>query len=498
MKVDSPLAAAAAAAVARALPRQRWFGGKARTIGGHTLLDHLAVESGDGSFVLLFMRIAFADGGNADYFIPLSVSRSAPEHMSTLDAEVSNGERTAFISDALHSPEFMKWIFGRLGASAHVETEHGMLHFVPAPGFEGYAAPSETKVVSSEQSNTSVIVDGRTIYKSYRRPEEGSNPDYEIPLMLTTEGSFAFTPRPLGRIDHELNGLRTVGSLSQFVDNEGDCWTYFLGQLSSHLANTSGGEVGSCMEEIGRLADITAMMHNALSAVGGEHFSPVEIGEPDGVKWRDDYLSLLETSRSALTAAMGDLDSHSAVLAESFLGSRAAMANLASSLSALTSGGVHRIRIHGDYHLGQVLKAGDTFYVIDFEGEPMRPLEYRRAPHCALRDVAGMLRSIDYAASFTYGRLGDGCSVPRYTAWRQQAPALFIERYLSSYSPGKPYLPPVHEDTRRSLLFFVAEKAIYELNYELNNRPDWAWIPLSALADIAGGQSGKTFNRDSD
>lgn len=479
-------------ALAEELPAQRWFGGKARKISSHQILDFGECSAGGRRFLLPIIRISFEEGGTEDYFIPLRRLEGDDRESGGISVTLDIPGGSARYSDALHDIEFIRLIFSMLSGGGRIEMHHGEIRAERAEGFHGSlsASPSISKVVSSEQSNTSVILDGRTIYKSYRRLESGENPDYEVAAVLTSRTQFRSIPAPLGKLAYHGKSTSLLGSLSVFIRNEGDCWSYVTGMLSDHfLGGTAPPD--DFIENLGRT---TSAMHNALSSVGGiAGFAPLPIGEEDVLRWKGDYRELLAGALLSLERHMPDMGRSAAEAGQAVMEKRRRLFDAGAAAGNLLGRGIHRIRIHGDYHLGQVLKSGNELYVIDFEGEPMRSLEYRRSPHCALRDVSGMLRSLDYASAFAARRSGTGGAAAE--KWSADASSLFLESYWKGYIPSSEYLPADFGEMKEALRFFTIEKAVYELNYELNNRPEWVEIPLNALARLSG-PAAQTINKD--
>lgn len=478
------------------LQKQRWFGAKAKRIRECELKDYGTAEHAGRLYLFPILTLTYQEGGSDDYFIPL-----AAEAEGTGQGGISIESNGVRYSDALFDRNFMSMIFSMLSSGESVAMQKGSLSAQPAPGFDSYAGePSSVRVVSTEQSNTSVIVDGKSIYKSYRRLERGSNPDYEVPLRLSYSSNFASVPRPLGKLEYADDHSSTLGSLSEFVQNEGDCWTFFLKCLEPYLKLT-GDDVRddnlSCIGWVRKLGSMTAGLHNSLSSLKGEKiFSPVPVTKQDIEKWMEDFRDLVSASLGTLKLGMERLGGTALGIASAIIESGDRLLQAGETVRRLEGVGMHKIRIHGDYHLGQILKAGEQLFIIDFEGEPMRTLEYRRAPHCALRDVSGMLRSLDYSLNYTTRSLGDGkYSIPLSEQWGMTARQAFLESYWSSYSPGAAYLPPNYKAMLEAVRFFEIEKAVYELNYEMNNRPDWADIPMGAIARLSG-ISAQTINND--
>src|SRR5262245_3556867 len=374
----------------------------------------------------------------------------------------------------------------------------------------------------AEQSNSSIVFGDKLILKLFRRTESGINPDLEIGYFLTERVGFPHTPPVAGTIEYRTkNGEgAAVGILQQFVPNEGDAWRQTLDSLSQYFDRSvtrpadelkdlerpmpfvdrlqqpipafAGELIGPYFENIKLLGQRTAEMHVALASdTSDPDFAP----EPFSVLYqRSLYQSmrnhsgqmfqLLKQNLKQLRGAVLDdairvLDQQSDVLSRfRMLLSRKIMAS--------------RTRIHGDYHLGQVLYTGKDYVIIDFEGEPARPLTERRIKRSPMRDVAGMLRSFHYAAyTSLFGHLGSAMVRPEDLAtmepwariWNVWICSTFFNSYLEHAAPGG-FLPTVREELNILLNIYLLEKALYELGYELNNRPDWVRIPLTGILQL--------------
>ena len=372
---------------------------------------------------------------------------------------------------------------------------------------------------SAEQSNTSVLFGDRLIMKLFRHPEPGLNPDCEIGRFLTEEAHFANVAPFGGSIEYikEAEVPTTLGMLQGLVANQGDGWKWMLEELERYYESNAQETVPP--EELSRPVEVagpmavtqasafvcdragvalnaaavlgkrTAEMHLALaSSKTNEAFSPEPISA--------EYLAGLQASINAeaargyelLKKTMSGLADDTVELA-AFLLSRRTRTLDGLGVSELNHVNGQRIRIHGDYHLGQVLRVKTDFVILDFEGEPARPLEVRRAKHSPLKDVAGMLRSFNYAAwaalmKYTSRRPEDQSRLgPWARLWDQSVSAEFLHSYGATVS-GSGLLPSSPSAVRALLDLYLLEKAFYELIYELNSRPDWVKIPLMGIASL--------------
>jgi maltose alpha-D-glucosyltransferase/alpha-amylase len=368
------------------------------------------------------------------------------------------------------------------------------------------------RLLSGEQSNSSVIYGDRMILKFFRRIEEGGNPDLEIGTFLTEKTGFRHIARIAGSLEYEMpQGQRTTQAIMQeFVANRGDAWRYtqeilraFYERVGERLLEQGGANVAEPPEfseeamarllaEMELLGQRTAELHLALSS---EADDGAFAAEPFTAKFQSELLSSVEqlTHRTMglLRLRMSEIPAEykreAADLAEreNEVGERFRYA-LTAPIDAM------RIRIHGDYHLGQVLYTGSDFVIIDFEGEPARPLAERRVKQSPLQDVGGMLRSFHYAAFAPILTPATGHVIPRERVanlsnwaeeWSRRAGDCFLDRYYET-SGEAAYLPSGARERARLLEMYLLAKAIYELGYELNNRPTWVGIPLEGIVRL--------------
>ncbi len=504
--------------LARFLAGRRWFGEKARLAGGGTgsgarIAAVVAVDLAPPA-ALAVVEVDVGDGRTARYQLPLVVRRvdaiPDPGPRAVL-AEVETDAGRALLFDASEDAAFRRALGAAFARGATFGGgESGLTLLVePVAGGGGDARAGspvgalpwgngegdalDSRVGSAEQSNTSIVYGDRAILKLFRRLEEGENPDVEIGRFLTTRTTFRNTPALLGTITLlGRGGERSVaGMLQRFVPGSTDAWSHALERLDAYLRAGGAAEhhfVGDAAE----LGRVTRALHEALASDPTDPaFAPRRAAAADVRQWADGArrsmtagLALLDARAGALPAAA--VDEASALLArrDEF----AALIDAAADAVAGHAGAL--IRHHGDYHLGQVLRAPDgTFYVIDFEGEPARPLAERRERHSALRDAAGMLRSFGYAAAagaMSAGGGTEGTEAPLAEGWERDVRNAYLRGYGEERGTST-FLPDGADATRQLLALFEIEKAFYELAYELNNRPDWVWIPMHGIARLLQG-----------
>jgi trehalose synthase-fused probable maltokinase len=452
--------------LARFLVRQRWFAAKARGVGVRKVLDWAVLEP-EIPLVLLLLTI---DGDR--YYVPVAVAAGAPPDaaMARRGAEV--------VVDAHDDARFGPRLLQAIAAGRTLSGRTGRFGFRSTPGWVFPPDPDArpARRLTGEQSNTSVAL-GDLVLKSLRRPPPGISPELEITRFLTTRTAFRQVPRLAGWIEYAGPGeAATLAVLQEFVPNEGDGWTHVVSALAGRGGRA--GEPDPLVDDVRRLGAITGGLHAALASDAGEAgFRPEPIGRADVARWAGDITRELAAPDLRQRLARDPAD-----LAD-------AVARALAGLDGLADATV-KIRIHGDYHLGQVLKTPDGFVVIDFEGEPARSLAERRLKQSALRDVAGMLRSLDYAAhAVAFGRpeAERASALAALTAWEERARDAFLAGYGTALAQSPvPLAPPSAEALRRACAPFELQKACYELRYEMNNRPDWVAIPLAGISRILG------------
>lgn len=437
---------------------RRWFGDKARPVREVTVEVCDEVTIGNVRMQLVVARFAFEWGPDARYFVPL-LAGDGP----LADREVTANPRVLqWLVEGFTADRVIKgqgtWRWRRIGASF--------------PGLEGldYAA---AKPISGEQSNTSIIFDRRFMGKLFRKVPPGVNPDLEIGEHLMQSGSFRHVPALYGVIELEHNEDRTdIAAIQEFVANNGDGWTWLLGELSDPTKRDA------LLSDIRTLGTRTGEMHIALAqAHGNEAFAPEPIGEDDAQTIIRRVVAEMEGSVEGLAQHLGP-----ARLEQLHKGLGAMMGDAWSMVGTLL------IRVHGDYHLGQTLRTPDgDFMIIDFEGEPSRSMDERRQKLPALKDVAGMVRSLGYAGATIMQGTDDPAARRDIAQWVADASSAFVAAWREATASNDLALAPQGDDAFNSVLnLMIAEKALYETRYEMNNRPDWLWIPLNALLQLVG------------
>ncbi|HVR52469.1 MAG TPA: putative maltokinase, partial [Pseudorhodoferax sp.] len=389
-----------------------------------------------------------------------------------------------------------------IGAGRALATDTGSIRFVPTRAFAELAgsAPEQLTVErqKAQSSNTIVMVGERLFLKGYRRIRKGQNPEFEVGRFLTEVARFTQCAPVAGAVEFVAadGSISTLALLQAHVENQGDGWTYLLGYLERHLEelrtpvaaalpdDVHGAHL-ALMQTLGRR---TAELHLALATRSGDAaFDPEPLTTADVVASREQATADLRQSLDLLHAALPRLPEAMQGEAREVLAASTALAQRIAAGGVLENEGL-KIRIHGDYHLGQVLLTRNDFVVVDFEGEPGRAFPERRAKQSPLRDVAGMLRSFDYARAVA---LRHAAHTPEEAApmtapareWEAASRAAFLQSYRDTLA-GTPLA--VSDQAMGLLALFELQKALYELRYELENRPDWVHIPLAGILALAG------------
>jgi maltose alpha-D-glucosyltransferase/alpha-amylase len=475
------------AALALFLQAQRWFGGKARGLKAVRVADRAPLPADGVTAILAFVDVELGDGTMDLYFVPLTTTETGGETV-VHDALAEEAVRAALLEAIAGGQEFATHA-GRVRAFQTTA-------FAELRGRAGEALPA---VLAPPTSSNSLIKYGRRLLlKLFRRPEPGVNPDLEIGQFLTEKSWFDHIPRLAGGVEYLRPGSApmTLAILQELVVHQADGWAYTLEELGRYFeraagdrdgpdAATAGEVVGAYLSAAATLGRRTAELHDALSDDhGNSAFAPEPLTAADLEALTADSREQVRHARAALRGGKSNKRSQeieelleSLILEPPVVGS-----------PGLASG---KIRCHGDYHLGQVLWADGDFVLLDFEGEPTRTIEERRAKQSPLKDVAGMLRSFDYAAyaglfAFTQNRPDDFARLaPWAELWRQGVSAAFLRNYRATAWRAA-FLPDKPEAFSALLDAFILNKAFYELVYELNNRPDWVRIPLQGILALAG------------
>jgi maltose alpha-D-glucosyltransferase/alpha-amylase len=520
------------------LPGCRWFGGKARHLKEVRIAQGLRLPADAKEARLLLAECHYEDGTEETYFLPVMalesdealelLSRFPSSVIARIPASRTDGGGEGMLVDAMAVPGFSSALFqrirrkerpGRGGAEGGLRG--GRMRFLLE---EDGAEDLPVRLPGGQQSNTSVIFGDRYILKVFRRPEEGVNPDLEISRYLTEHTGYAQTPKVAGWLEIRLPSGQwaSLGMLQEFIPESRDAWTHTREEvfkfyeralaaedpagapaqgleasadpLEAELPEAARSLAGGFLATAELLGRRTAELHLALAqAKEDPAFAPESYGT---LYQRSIYQSMrnlaLRTLR-LLRQRLPGLPAEARKLAQDLLAAEKQVLNVLEEFRN-TPVTACRMRHHGDFHLGQVLFTGNDFRIIDFEGEPLRPIADRRRKRSPLRDVAGMMRSFHYAGVSTlYQQAEAGVVRPADRQrledwgrrWYRWVSAAYLRAYLKA-AEGAPFVPKEKAELRILLRVFLLEKALYEVAYEIGNRPDWAVIPLQSIQEVMG------------
>ena len=494
---------------------RRWFGSKARTLRHLRVIEQPAISSDADAGRLWFVEVSYLDGPTETYALPVKIASGDAARavfQSTAGAIIARFASTeeTILMDAISDGKFRSQLFEAIAQGQIIKGQGGDLVGIARKTLQPGALVISDKshVLGGEQSNSSVLFDNKFFLKLYRKLEDGVNPDVEINCFLTERANFPNVPAFLGALEYRRPKAdpTVVCLLQSAATNEGDVWTLTLDAMGRYYERVLGRKAdlqnqtappGALLDElIGRIypdkarqmGQRTGELHLALaSSIEDPAFAP----EPfNAMAQRSVYQTMRASLRRAFTfleKKLPDLpktfrDEAKEVLAaeQEILGREKRLLDRRTKAA--------KIRIHGDYHLGQLLYTGKDFVILDFEGEPARALSERKLKRSALRDVAGMMRSFQYAA---YSALWQPAmrseDVPFLELWAdlwyRQISSVFLQSYLKT-TRGAIFIPQNSDDLQIMLEAYLLDKAVYEIGYELNNRPDWVVIPIRGIKHI--------------
>lgn len=493
-----------------------------------SLADCVAIRMPNSTALLTLASVEYSENKREMYFLPLlmntNVSGVESSFSSVIRIPGPNASAEILLFDGLGNKEFLALLLdcvrgniSHLGRTGEFEAKASSALEEQYPSS---AVAPQVRVIKAEQSNTSIVYGERLILKLFRRVAEGTNPDLEIGRFLTQVAHFPCTPPFCGSLEYRTRDGKcfALGILQGFVSNRGDAWnstTQFLTKLlvrsassemedialtenlstanaKNYLSKELGSELLEQVELMGLLGKRTAELHLALaSSRSDQAFIP----EPFTSEFRQKLeaalhdmtvanFEMLRSKSGELPEPLRDSVARTLALEDDVL--LAFHSDLENDLSVL------RIRIHGDYHLGQVLFTGSDFLIVDFEGEPAKSISERRMKRSPLQDVAGMLRSFQYAANFALMAAKDKLGTLEAAGqerlrlakqWQSLAAGRFLESYKKT-AGGASFVPQDADEFDRLLRLHLLEKTIYELGYELNNRPAWLAIPLEGIDEL--------------
>jgi maltose alpha-D-glucosyltransferase/alpha-amylase len=514
--------------------RRRWFGGKAFRFKSLRVIDQVPVDGTPLPAFFAFVQIEYADAAAEIYVLPLTFvvepqriryMRDTLPHAAVAEVHVrtKDGQADGLLIDALEEAAFDSLLLDAIGRRRTLAGPSGQIAGLPARAFRDLRAPQDLPLPATtlkvEQSNSSVLFGQRLLLKLYRRLHPGINPDLEVGRFLAEETDFTRVAPLAGSLEYRpaRGEAATLATLQGYVANEGDAWAYTLDEVARYLDHALARPIedvvlpeasvlqlsrseppelalellGAQLESARLLGRRTAELHLALAssdedpAFAPEWFTPLS--------QRALYQSMRNLHGAVFRMARDRLGSLSEEQAEQVRRAISREGQILKTFQAIRDRKISatRIRCHGDYHLGQVLYTGKDFVIIDFEGEPARPLSERRRKRSPLQDLAGMLRSFRYAAHTVLrqqargvGALHDVVRISRWTRfWCAWASSNFLKSYLHVAGHAS-FVPQSIDEIEVLLSMFCLEKAVYELGYELRHRPDWVEIPVEGIIDL--------------
>jgi maltose alpha-D-glucosyltransferase/alpha-amylase len=507
------------------LPKQRWFGGKSREILSTSLLDWGLI--GSGTSVLTVIEVMYKEGEPDKYLVPLGISSGSEASEireklpNSILASVETYQGEGVLRDGLLSDATLSSLLALIAQGGSIAMQSGAISGHPSsvlPSLQGGVAQLQPRRSLAEQSNSSIFYGDKLIMKLFRRLQIGTNPDTEIGSYLTEKTTFRNVPTFGGSIDYvKGKSTYTLAMLQGLVANEGDGWQWTLegldrfyesalseifpaaemAQIPEDVISLSEivlpervrDAVGVYLDAAGTLGRRTGELHLALGQPStNADFSPVPLGASHLAALKEQLTANASQAFGVLRDYIGRLPEDAVEDAALVLSRRRVLQEKWGALTAVEEGGL-LTRIHGDYHLGQVLRTKSDFVILDFEGEPAKSLAERRSKQCPLKDVAGMLRSFSYAAYASLSRLTsrrpqDAEKLePWARLWERAVFASFLKSYREAVSTST--VVPAQSAAFRSLLeAYILDKALYELVYEINNRPAWVRIPLHGILSL--------------
>ncbi|MBR9845143.1 MAG: trehalose synthase [Algicola sp.] len=498
------------------IKKQRWYGGKASKLKYIELAEYFKIQQNEEVYYGLILEVNFDEAFYQHYFLPIAFvsDENFAQENRILPISIQNQE--GFIIDAIHLEAFRKVVFERiLNALPKDKTR---VRYNKSEIFKDCKYES-SRFMGIEQSNTSIVYNEKCVLKFFRRIYADRNPDYEMSRFLSDKKDFKNTPAYLGSIQiKDSDGLNiTIGLMQEMVENQGDAWEYMLKELHQVFSNLEYKKINIKQlprtEDFGRLqitdvppqlidwaglnlflkiqtlAKRTAEMHIALgSEFEDTAFTPTHFNGDYTVWLKNRLLYQFQNRLNTIENNLHKLDGLALELANEFLERKNDIRKQFVNFDWTKLKG-ERIRVHGDYHLGQVLVKDDDFYILDFEGEPESTIRDRKVKQPPLKDVAGMFRSFHYAI---YATIFNNIELYKHNQIELFEAGEILYQYLKGVFLGT-YIIEIqnaninigyHQERIFLLKYSLLEKAVYELGYELNSRPRWAVIPLKGISNI--------------
>ena len=499
--------------------KKRWYAGKSSTLKYIEVVDHGILNSEKDIYHGALIEINFSEAFFQNYFIPLSfVPARQKIETNTIIARVSFNGIEGYLIDAIHIEDFRELVFNKI-MQYSVEQEEGSKVIYHRSETIKPSKYKSSKFMGGEQSNTSIIYNDRYVMKFFRRIYTSKNPDYEISRFLSEKSDFRNTPSYIGSINLALDNGDTItlSLMQELIQNDGDAWKYMLEELKTVFSNLQKKKIDvNRLPEIklyqrqpinnippeiidfaglniflktSKLALRTAEMHIALgSDMQDTAFTPQKYNGDYAVWLKNRLIYMFQNRLNTIENNMHKLDGEALELAKEFLDRKKEIREhfLNFNWTRMKS---ERIRIHGDYHLGQVLVDKDDFYLLDFEGEPESTIQDRKVKQPPLKDVAGMFRSFHYAIYSTIFNRDENITSSQEDLFRagdilyKYMIGVFMETYVHKVQSENLNIG-YKQEIEFLLDYCLLEKAVYELGYELNSRPRWTIIPLKGIASI--------------
>ena len=474
------------------LPLQRWFGGKSRAIDRVEVEDVLWLSFEPLCCALVVVEVQYAEAGTRQgrvgerYALVVGIYDDARGCSTIGRIEWQPGLQA--VEAGADGPAVLAVLQGLLTGEPVRGARGGLLTYADATPagkqavtWDGVEPPAVVPV-GLDQSNTSIRLGSSHVFKLFRRLDEGENPQLEIGRFLA-KTNFRSASRLEGALTYRAPGGRaaTLGLLENWIANGSDGWSYVVKQLER--AAHEGSSLEELAQDMTLLGTTTADLHAALASDPSvEAFAPEPVTSADVHAWRSGLLAQADRAMALIERHHTRWPDEAEKLGRSLLAARVDLAHQFPGGELGPGRAFQKIRVHGDYHLGQTLKTDAGFALIDFEGEPTKSLEDRRQKQCALKDVAGMMRSFEYATQTAIERMG---STPGARLSASVLREAFVEGYLArATTSDATFLPSAPDAVASWIGFFELEKALYEVEYEVNNRPAWVHIPLRGVMQI--------------
>lgn len=500
--------------------KKRWYAGKSSTLKYIEVVDHCKLTSEKNTYYGVLIEINFSEAFFQDYFIPLSfiAEKEGKLKTNTVIAPVTFQGEEGYLIDALHIEDFRMLVFNQIMGYSPDKPEEEKVIYHRSERIKP-AKYKSSKFMGGEQSNTSIIYNDNCVMKFFRRIYTSKNPDYEISRFLTEKSNFKNIPAYVGSISLALDNGDTItlALMQDLIENEGDAWKYMLQELKSVFANLEKKKIKvkqlpdiplyqrqpintippeiidfaglNIFLKVSKLALRTAEMHIALgSDMQDTAFVPAKYNGDYGVWLKNRLIYMFQNRLNTIENNIHKLEGEALQLAKDFLDKKKEIREhfLNFNWTRMKS---ERIRIHGDYHLGQVLVDHDDFYLLDFEGEPESTIQDRKVKQPPLKDVAGMFRSFHYAIYSTIFNNDGSFSTSQEDMFEagevlyKYMIGVFMETYVHKVQSENLNIG-YKQEIEFLLDYCLLEKAVYELGYELNSRPRWTIIPLKGIASI--------------